>query len=202
MTFNSEFEKYAVKHLGLSSNTLNSYASQMVTALTPNIIEERPMNVAVMDVYSRLMMDRIIFLGYPINDEVANIVTAQLLFLDSTDRTRDINMYINSPGGSVYSGLGVYDTMQFVTPDVSTICIGIAASMASVLLAAGSHGKRAALKHARVMMHQPSGSIGGQASDIEITVAEIKKLKKELYDDISHHSRKEIGVIEKDFDRD
>ncbi|MES1219304.1 MAG: ATP-dependent Clp protease proteolytic subunit, partial [Bacteroidota bacterium] len=202
MTFNSEFEKYAVKHLGLSSNTLNSYASHMVTALTPNIIEERPMNVAVMDVYSRLMMDRIIFLGYPINDEVANIVTAQLLFLDSTDRTRDINMYINSPGGSVYSGLGVYDTMQYVTPDIATICIGIAASMACVLLAAGSKGKRAALKHSRVMMHQPSGAIGGQASDIEITVAEIRKLKKELYEVISHHSGKPIEVIGKDFDRD
>ncbi len=141
MSFNSEFEKYAVKHRGISSNTLHGYASQLVTGLTPNIIEERPMNVAVMDVYSRLMMDRIIFLGYPINDEVANIVTAQLLFLDSTDRTRDINMYINSPGGSVYSGLGVYDTMQYVTPDVATICIGVAASMASVLLAAGTKGR-------------------------------------------------------------
>lgn len=202
MSFKSEFEKYAVKHRGLSSNTLNSYASHLVTALTPNIIEERPMNVAVMDVYSRLMMDRIIFLGYPINDEVANIVTAQLLFLDSTDRTRDINMYINSPGGSVYSGLGVYDTMQYVTPDVATICIGVAASMASVLLAAGTNGKRAALKHARVMMHQPSGAIGGQASDIEITVAEIKKLKSELYEVISNHSGKDVAQIEKDFDRD
>ena len=201
MSFNSEFEKYAVKHHGISSNTLNSYASHLVTALTPNIIEERPMNVAVMDVYSRLMMDRIIFLGYPINDEVANIVTAQLLFLDSTDRTRDINMYINSPGGSVYSGLGVYDTMQYVTPDIATICIGIA-SMACVLLAAGTKGKRAALKHARVMMHQPSGAIGGQASDIEITVAEIRKLKRELYEVISNHSGKSVEVIEKDFDRD
>src|SRR4029078_4003623 len=202
MTFNSEFEKYAVKHRGLSSNTLHGYGSHLVTALTPNIIEERPMNVAVMDVYSRLMMDRIIFLGYPINDEVANIVTAQLLFLDSTDRTRDINMYINSPGGSVYSGLGVYDTMQYVTPHIATICIGIAASMASVLLAAGTKGKRAALKHSRVMMHQPSGQIGGQASDIEITVAEIKKLKRELYEVISTHSGKPIEQIEKDFDRD
>jgi ATP-dependent Clp protease, protease subunit len=202
MNFNSEFEKYAVKHRGLSSNTLHSYASHTVTAMTPNIIEERSLNVAVMDVYSRLMMDRIIFLGYPINDEVANIVTAQLLFLDSTDRTRDINMYINSPGGSVYSGLGVYDTMQYVSPDVATICIGVAASMASVLLSAGTHGKRAALKHARVMMHQPSGSIGGQASDIEITVAEIKKLKVELYEVIAQHSGKPVKQIEKDFDRD
>ncbi|HSU27900.1 MAG TPA: ATP-dependent Clp protease proteolytic subunit [Chitinophagaceae bacterium] len=202
MSRQSEFEKYAVKHRGISSNTLHGYASQMVTGLTPNIIEERPMNVAVMDVYSRLMMDRIIFLGYPINDEVANIVTAQLLFLDSTDRTRDINMYINSPGGSVYSGLGVYDTMQYVTPDVATICIGMAASMACILLGAGSKGKRAALKHARIMMHQPSGAIGGQASDIEITVNEIRKLKKELYEVVHQHSGKPIEQIEKDFDRD
>lgn len=202
MSFNSEFEKYAVKHRGLSSNTLNSYASHLVTAMTPNIIEERPMNVAVMDVYSRLMMDRIIFLGYPINDEVANIVTAQLLFLDSTDRTRDINMYINSPGGSVYSGLGVYDTIQYVSPDVATICIGVAASMACILLGAGTHGKRAALKHSRIMMHQPSGAIGGQASDIEITVNEIRKLKRELYEVVNIHTGKPIEQIEKDFDRD
>jgi ATP-dependent Clp protease protease subunit len=148
------------------------------------------------------MMDRIIFLGYPINDEVANIITAQLLFLDSTDRTRDINMYINSPGGSVYAGLGVYDTMQYVTPDVTTICIGMAASMGSVLLAAGAHGKRAALKHARIMMHQPSGAIGGQATDIEITVKEIRKLKRELYEIVCHHSSQTAEQVEKDFDRD
>lgn len=202
MSFNSEFEKYAVKHRGLSSNTLHAYGSHLVTAMTPNIIEERPMNVAVMDVYSRLMMDRIIFLGYPVNDEIANIVTAQLLFLDSTDRTRDINMYINSPGGSVYSGLGVYDTMQYVTPDVATICIGMAASMACVLLGAGTKGKRAALRHSRIMMHQPSGAIGGQASDIEITVNEIRKLKKELYDVVNYHTGKPVEQIEKDFDRD
>ncbi|HYC41192.1 MAG TPA: ATP-dependent Clp protease proteolytic subunit [Chitinophagaceae bacterium] len=198
----SEFEKYAVKHRGISSNTLHGYEQHLVTGLTPNIIEERPMNVAVMDVYSRLMMDRIIFLGYPINDEVANIVTAQLLFLDSTDRTRDINMYINSPGGSVYSGLGVYDTMQYVTPDVATICIGMAASMACVLLGAGSKGKRAALKHARIMMHQPTGSIGGQASDIEITVNEIRKLKRELYEVVNFHTGRPVEQIERDFDRD
>lgn len=202
MSFSSEFEKYAVKHRGMSSNTLDSYNKYLVTALTPNIIEERPMNVAVMDVYSRLMMDRIIFLGYPINDEVANIITAQLLFLDSTDRTRDINMYINSPGGSVYAGLGIYDTMQFVSPDVSTICIGMAASMGSVLLAAGAPGKRAALKHARVMMHQPSGAIGGQASDIEITVNEIRKLKKELYEIVCNHSGQDVEKVAADFDRD
>ena len=202
MSFKSEFEKYSVKHRGLSSNTMDSYNKYQVTALTPNIIEERPMNVAVMDVYSRLMMDRIIFLGYPINDEVANIITAQLLFLDSTDRTRDINMYINSPGGSVYAGLGVYDTMQYVSPDVATICIGMAASMGSVLLAAGTNGKRAALKHARVMMHQPSGAIGGQATDIEITVNEIRKLKAELYDIVCHHSGQSFERVEADFQRD
>ena len=202
MTFNSEFEKYAVKHRGLSSNTLHSYASHMVTAMTPNIIEERSLNVAVMDVYSRLMMDRIIFLGYPINDEIANIVTAQLLFLDSSDRTRDINMYINSPGGSVYSGLGVYDTMQYVSPDIATICIGVAASMGCELLGAGTKGKRAALKHSRIMMHQPSGAIGGQASDIEITVNEIRKLKRELYEVVNIHTGKSLEQIEKDFDRD
>ncbi|RYZ27402.1 MAG: ATP-dependent Clp protease proteolytic subunit [Chitinophagaceae bacterium] len=202
MSFNSEFEKYAVKHRGLSSNTLDSYNKYVVTGLTPNIIEERPMNVAVMDVYSRLMMDRIIFLGYPINDEVANIITAQLLFLDSTDRTRDINMYINSPGGSVYSGLGIYDTMQYVSPDVATICIGMAASMGSLLLCAGTKGKRAALKHSRVMLHQPSGAIGGQASDIEITVREVKKLKRELYEIYSNHSGKEVSEVEEHLSRD
>ncbi|MBL0234955.1 MAG: ATP-dependent Clp protease proteolytic subunit [Chitinophagaceae bacterium] len=202
MNFNSEFEKYAVKHRGISSNTLDSYGKHLVTAMTPNIIEERSLNIAVMDVYSRLMMDRIIFLGYPINDEIANIVTAQLLFLDSSDRSRDINMYINSPGGSVYAGLGVYDTMQYVTPDIATICIGVAASMACVLLGAGTQGKRAALKHSRIMMHQPSGAIGGQASDIEITVNEIRKLKAELYEVVSNHTGKDVEQIAKDFDRD
>ena len=202
MNIQQEFEKYAIKHRGISSNTLNGYQKYQVNNLTPNIIEERPMNIAVMDVYSRLMMDRIIFLGYPINDEVANIVTAQLLFLESTDRTRDIQMYINSPGGSVYSGLGVYDTMQYITPDVSTICIGMAASMGAILMCAGTKGKRTALKHSRIMMHQPSGAIGGQASDIEITVGEIRKLKKELYDIISFHTGKPLKQVEKDSDRD
>ena len=202
MNTQQEFEKYAVKHMGISSNTLDGYHKYQVNNLTPNIIEERPMNIAVMDVYSRLMMDRIIFLGYPINDEVANIVTAQLLFLESTDRTRDIQMYINSPGGSVYSGLGVYDTMQYITPDVATICIGMAASMGAVLMCAGTKGKRTALKHSRVMMHQPSGAIGGQATDIEITVAEIKKLKRELYEVISTHTGKPYKQVEKDCDRD
>src|SRR6476469_6363686 len=202
MNIQKEFENYAVKHRGISSNTLNDYEKYQVNDLTPNIIEERPMNVDVMDVYSRLMMDRIIFLGYPINDEVANIVTAQMLFLESTDRTRDIQMYINSPGGNVYSGLGMYDTMNYITPDVSTICIGMAASMAAVLLCAGTKGKRTALKHARVMMHQPSGAIGGQASDIEITVNEIRKLRKELYEIYANHTGKTLKQIEKDSDRD
>src|ERR1700709_2834510 len=157
MNHQKEFEKYAVKHRGISSNTLYDYQKHQITNLTPNIIEERPMNIAVMDEYSRLMMDRIIFMGYPINDEVANIVTAQLLFLESTDRTRDIQMYINSPGGSVYAGLGIYDTMQFIGPDVSTICTGMAASMGAVLMCAGVKGKRSALKHSRIMLHQPFG---------------------------------------------
>jgi len=202
MNLGKEFEKFAIKDRGISSNTLHGYTNHMVTNLTPNIIEERPMNIAVMDVYSRLMMDRIIFLGYPITDEVANIITAQLLFLDSTDRTRDIQMYINSPGGSVYSGLGVYDTMQYVTPDVSTICIGVAASMAAVLMCAGTEGKRTALKHSRIMMHQPSAGAGGHASDIEITVSQVKKLKQELYEVVSQHSGQSVEKIAADFDRD
>ena len=188
MNLGKEFERYAIKHKGISSNTLDAYSKGMITNLTPNIIEERPMNVAVMDVYSRLMMDRIIFLGYPISDEVANIITAQLLFLESTDRTRDIQMYINSPGGAVYAGLGVYDTMQYITPDIATICTGIAASMAQVLMCAGAKGKRTALRHSRIMMHQPSAGAGGQASDIEITVNQVKRVKQELYEVIAYHS--------------
>jgi ATP-dependent Clp protease, protease subunit len=202
MNFGNEFEKYAVKHKGISSNTLDAYIKHNVTNLTPNIIEERPMNIAVMDVYSRLMMDRIIFLGYPIMDEVANIVTAQLLFLESTDRNRDIQMYINSPGGSVYAGLGMYDTMQFIGPDIATICTGMAASMAQVLLCAGAKGKRTALKHSRVMMHQPSAGAGGQASDIEITVNEIKKLKRELFQITAEHSGQDIEKVAADSSRD
>lgn len=209
----NEFEKYAIKHKNINSNTLSDYTkktnaliqgstSLTVTNLTPNIIEERPMNVAVMDVYSRLMMDRIIFLGYPISDEVANIVTAQLLFLESTDRARDIQMYINSPGGSVHAGLGMYDTMQFITPDIATICTGMAASMGAVLMCAGAAGKRTALKHSRVMLHQPSAGAGGQASDIEITVNEIRKLKHELYEIIAEHSGQTIEKIAEDCKRD
>jgi len=202
MNFGTEFNRYAIKHRGISSHTLHDYINHQVTNLTPNIIEERPMNVAVMDVYSRLMMDRIIFLGYPINDEVANIVTAQLLFLESTDRNRDIQMYINSPGGSVYAGLGMYDTMQFITPDIATICIGMAASMGAVLMCAGTQGKRTALKHSRIMMHQPSAGAGGQATDIEITVNEIRKIKRELYEIIAHHTGKEVNKVAEDCDRD
>ncbi len=209
----NEFEKYAIKHKNINSNTLHDYvrksnaslqgsSSLNVSNLTPNIIEERPMNVAVMDVYSRLMMDRIIFLGYPISDEVANIVTAQLLFLESTDRTRDIQMYINSPGGSVHAGLGMYDTMQFITPDIATICTGMAASMAQVLMCAGAKGKRTALKHSRIMMHQPSAGAGGQASDIEITVNEIRKLKHELYAIIAQHTGQTEERIAEDCKRD
>src|ERR1044071_914753 len=202
MNFGKEFEQYAIKDQGLSSATLHNYKQRQLTSLTPYIIEERPLNGASMDVFSRLMMDRIIFMGEPINDYVANIVTAQLLFLESTDRSRDIQMYINSPGGSVYAGLGIYDTMQFIGPDVSTICTGIAASMGAVLMCAGVKGKRTALKHSRVMMHQPSGGIGGQASDILITVNEIRKIKKELYDIIAFHTGRTSEEVAKDSDRD
>ena len=160
------------------------------------------MNVATMDVFSRLMMDRIIFLGVPINDYVANIIQAQLLFLESTDKNQEINLYINSPGGQVYAGLGIYDTMQLVTPPISTICTGMAASMAAVLLCAGEKGKRSALKHSRVMIHQPLGGVQGQASDIEITAKEIQKLKKELYDIIADHSNQSFEQVAKDSDRD
>ncbi|MEP6844770.1 MAG: ATP-dependent Clp protease proteolytic subunit [Panacibacter sp.] len=202
MNFGKEFEKYAIKHKGISSNTLHGYINHKVTNFTPYILEERHLNVQAMDVFSRLMMDRIIFLGLGINDEVANIVTAQLLFLDSADRTRDIQMYINSPGGSVYAGLGIYDTMQFVSPDVSTICTGMAASMGAILMCAGVKGKRSALKHARIMLHQPSGAIGGQATDIEITAREIKKIKQELYHIIAYHAEQDETKVATDCDRD
>ncbi|MBL7952049.1 MAG: ATP-dependent Clp endopeptidase proteolytic subunit ClpP [Flavobacteriales bacterium] len=194
-----EFNKYAVKHRGISSTTLNSYVSASVT---PYIIEERQLNVAQMDVFSRLMMDRIIFLGTGINDQVANIIQAQLLFLESVDAKKDIQIYMNSPGGSVYAGLGIYDTMQYINCDVATICTGMAASMGAVLLCAGAKGKRSALKHARVMIHQPMGGTEGQASDMEITVREIQKLKKELYEIIANHSGQPFDKVEKDSDRD
>ena len=202
MNTDQEFRKYATRHRGISSLAFDQYARHSVEALTPYIIEERPLNVASMDVFSRLMMDRIIFLGEPINDYVANIVTAQLLFMESTDSSRDIQMYINSPGGSVYAGFGVYDTMQVIGPDVATICTGMAASMATVLMCAGVKGKRTALKHARIMMHQPSGAIGGQASDIEITAREIKRVKKELYEIIAEHSGQSYEKVHADSDRD
>jgi ATP-dependent Clp protease protease subunit len=204
----NEFRKYAVGHLGMSGNTMDAYIRQTngrihnPTNLTPYIIEERPMNVAQMDVFSRLMMDRIIFLGQGIDDQVANIVTAQLLFLESSDRTRDVQMYINSPGGSVYAGLGVYDTMQIINPDVSTICTGIAASMAAVLMCAGTKGKRTALRHSRIMLHQPSSAVGGQATDIEITVKEIRRIKTNLYDIISEHTGQSVERVAEDCDRD
>ena len=203
MQINKEFEKFAIKHQGISGATLHNYQNHFnPTNLTPYIIEERPLNVASMDVISRLMMDRIIFLGEGINDYVANIVTAQLLFLESTDRTRDIQMYINSPGGSIYAGLGIYDTMQYISPDVSTITTGIAASMGAVLMCAGSEGKRTALKHSRIMLHQPYGGAGGQATDIQIMVNEVKKLKQELYEIIAYHSGQTIEKVMEDSDRD
>jgi ATP-dependent Clp protease protease subunit len=203
MKIDQEFKKFAIKQQGISSAVLHNYQTVFnPTNLTPYIIEERPLNIAQMDVFSRLMMDRIIFLGEGINDYVANIITAQLLFLESTDRYRDIQMYINCPGGSVYAGLGLYDTMQLVNPEVSTICTGMAASMGAVLLCAGVRGKRTALKHSRIMLHQPSGAIGGQATDIGITAKEIKILKQELYEIIASHTGKEIDVVAKDCDRD
>ncbi|MBO6067877.1 MAG: ATP-dependent Clp endopeptidase proteolytic subunit ClpP [Bacteroidales bacterium] len=198
----NEFEKYAVKHRGISSMALHRYNSVVDSYINPMIIEERQLNVAQMDVFSRLMMDRIIFLGCPINDEVANIIQAQLLFLDSNGYDSDISLYINSPGGSVYDGLGIYDTMQTISSDIHTICTGMAASMASVLLAAGTAGKRSALTHSRVMIHQPLGGAEGQASDIEITAREIIKLKHELYQILSEHTGKDIDVIRHDADRD
>jgi ATP-dependent Clp protease, protease subunit len=201
----NEFEKYAVKHRGISSSTLyqyGNYVQDTVTNLTPYIIEERPLNIAQMDVFSRLMMDRIIFMGEAVNDYVANIVTAQLLFLESSDRTRDIQMYLNSPGGSVYAGLGIYDTMQIIQPDIATICTGMAASMGAVLMCAGTKGKRTALKHSRIMIHQPSGGIGGQATDIEVATREIKKLREELYEIIAEHSGQTIEKVASDSDRD
>ena len=203
MDFGKEFKKFAIKDQGISSLHYDSIVSSMYpTSLTPNIIEERQLNVAIFDVFSRLMMDRIIFLGTGINDHVANIVQAQLLFLESTDANKDIQIYINSPGGGVYAGLGIYDTMQFIKPDVATICTGMAASMGAVLLCAGTKGKRSALPHSRVMIHQPLGGAQGQASDIEITAREIITLKKELFEIIAKHSGQKYDKVYKDSDRD
>ena len=197
-----EFKKYATKHQGISSLSLHRYSSIYGSYISPTIIEERQLNVASMDVFSRLMMDRIIFLGVPIDDTVANIIQAQLLFLESTDPTKEIQIYFNSPGGAVHAGLGIYDTMQYISADVATICTGMAASMAAVLLTAGANGKRSALRHSRIMIHQPMGGAQGQASDIEITAREILKIKKELYTIIAEHSGKSIEKVEKDADRD
>ncbi|MEA1847749.1 MULTISPECIES: ATP-dependent Clp endopeptidase proteolytic subunit ClpP [Chryseobacterium] len=203
MDIKKEFRDFSVKHLGNSGLATDQYMGMYgPTNLTPYIMEERRLNVAQMDVFSRLMMDRIIFLGTGIDDQVANIVTAQLLFLESADPSKDIQIYINSPGGSVYAGLGIYDTMQIIKPDVATICTGIAASMGAVLLVAGEKGKRSALKHSRVMIHQPSGGAQGVASDMEINLREMLKLKKELYEIISEHSGQTYEWVEKASDRD
>jgi ATP-dependent Clp protease protease subunit len=199
---NNEFRKYATRHLGINSLSLDRYTSTVQNYISPTIIEERQLNIATMDVFSRLMMDRIIFLGVPVDDYVANIIQAQLLFLESVDSKRDIQIYLNTPGGSVYAGLGIYDTMQYIAPDVSTICTGMAASMGAVLLCAGTKGKRTALKHSRILIHQPMGGAQGQASDIEITAREIQKLKQELYEIIASHSGQSYKKIWKDSDRD
>lgn len=200
--------KYATQHLGMSSMHLEKYAEKSaprvpnISGFTPNVIEERQMNIVGLDVFSRLMMDRIIFMGVPVNDYVANVIQAQLLFLESTDPKRDVQMFINSPGGSVMAGLGIYDTMQYVTPDVATICTGMAASMGAVLLAAGTKGKRTCLKHSRVMIHQPLGGMQGQVTDMEISYNLIKQLQKELYDILANHTEQPYDKISEDCDRD
>ena len=199
---NNDFRKYATRHLGMNSMVLDDVVSAQNQYLNPYILEERQLNVTQMDVFSRLMMDRIIFLGTEIDAYTANTLQAQLLYLDSVDPGKDISIYLNSPGGSVYAGLGIYDTMQFVTSDVATICTGMAASMAAVLLVAGAEGKRSALTHSRVMIHQPMGGAQGQASDIEITAREIQKLKKELYTIIAEHSHTDFDKVWADSDRD
>jgi ATP-dependent Clp protease protease subunit len=197
-----DFSKFAIRHRGISSQSLEKYKSISENYISPTIIEERQLNIATMDVFSRLMMDRIIFLGVPIDDYVANIIQAQLLFLESVDSHKDIQIYLNTPGGSVYAGLGIYDTMQYINPHVATICTGVAASMGAILLCAGEKGKRTALKHSRILIHQPMGSAEGQVSDIEITTREIQKLKKELYEIISLHSGQQYKKILRDADRD
>lgn len=202
MNMKNEFNKYAVKHKGISSIALEKYESISRNYISPTIIEERQLNIATMDVFSRLMMDRIIFLGVPIDDYVANIIQAQLLFLESVDSAKDIQIYLNTPGGGVYAGLGIYDTIQYIRPDVATICTGVAASMGAVLLCSGEKGKRTALPHSRILIHQPMGGASGQASDIEITAREIQKLKKELYEIIAKHSDQPYKKIWKDGDRD
>jgi ATP-dependent Clp protease, protease subunit len=202
MNTQNEFKNYAIKHRGINSLTLDKYVRSANNYISPTIIEERQLNIATMDVFSRLMMDRIIFLGVPIDDYVANIIQAQLLFLESVDSKKDIQIYLNTPGGGVYAGLGIYDTMQYINPDVATICTGVAASMGAVLLCSGEAGKRTALPHSRILIHQPMGGAEGQASDIEITAREIQKLKKELYEIIAKHSNQPYKKIWKDGDRD
>ena len=202
MNLTDDFGKYARSKYGISSLTLHRYSSITGSYISPTIIEERQLNVASMDVFSRLMMDRIIFIGLPIDDYVANIIQAQLLYLDSADQGKDIQIYFNTPGGSVSAGLGIYDTMQYISADIATICTGMAASMGAVLLTAGAKGKRSALKHSRIMIHQPMGGAEGKASDIEITVREIMKLKKELYEILAHHTGNPYEKVEKDADRD
>jgi len=202
MNILDDFGKFARSKRGVSSLSLHKFSSIYGSYISPTIIEERQLNVASMDVFSRLMMDRIIFLGLPIDDYVANIIQAQLLYLDSSDPGKDIQIYFNTPGGSVNAGLGIYDTMQYISSDIATICTGMAASMGAVLLTAGKKGKRSALKHSRIMIHQPMGGAEGQASDIEITVREIVKLKKELYEIIALHTGNPIEKVEKDSDRD
>ena len=197
-----DFKKYAADRFGISSMTMHRFISASNSYISPTIIEERQLNVASMDVFSRLMMDRLIFLGLPIDDYVANIIQAQLLFLDSADPGKDIQIYLNTPGGAVHAGLGIYDTMQYIAADVATICTGMAASMGAVLLTAGAKGKRSALKHSRIMIHQPMGGAEGQASDIEIAVKEILKAKRELYEIIAFHTGKTVEKVEKDSDRD
>ncbi len=203
MNLRKEFTKYAIHNRGMGSHGIDQYINSVYADyISPTIIEERSLNIAQMDVFSRLMMDRIIFMGTGINDYVANIIQAQLLFLESSDAKRDITLYVNSPGGSVYAGLGIYDTLQYVQPEIAMICTGMAASMAAVLLCAGTKGKRSALRHARVMIHQPMGGAEGQASDIEITAKQIQLLKKELYEIIAQHSGKDYETVWKDSDRD
>lgn len=202
MTMHDDFKKYSTKHLGIPSLRLEKYTSIYNSYISPTIIEERQLNVASMDVFSRLMMDRIIFLGLPIDDHAANIIQAQLLYLDSAEPGKDIQIYFNTPGGSVHAGLGIYDTMQYISCDIATICTGMAASMGAVLLTAGTEGKRSALKHSRIMIHQPMGGIQGPAADLEITTREILKLRDELYEIIAKHSGTTVKKVEKDSDRD
>jgi len=208
MSSNNEFRKYAVHHLGMSGNTVDSYARKMqeqvpsIEAMTQYVIEERPGNFRAIDVFTRLISDRILFLGMPVDDQIANLITAQILFLESADPRKDIVMYINSPGGSVYAGLGIYDTMQYVAPDVQTICTGLAASMAAVLLAAGADKKRCGLPHSRIMIHQPMSGMQGQASDMEISLKQTLEVKKDLYNILAKHSGQKYDKIERDSDRD